>query len=108
MTWDIFLIDFYCRILSQKEEKEEFLFASEDKALKFLLKTIIQVNIAQDLEIIKPIFSSKDQELLELTIKINKNFKDIANDQERKITSSSDFEIERRKQTIHLEKKIYN
>ncbi|NOQ24867.1 MAG: hypothetical protein GQ564_05840 [Bacteroidales bacterium] len=66
MTWDLYFMIKYYRRIENKDINEEFLLASNDNVVKFLMKSLIDVNNSGDMNNIKKYLLPKDYELLEI------------------------------------------
>ncbi|NOQ27159.1 MAG: hypothetical protein GQ564_17500 [Bacteroidales bacterium] len=69
MTWDLYFMIQYYRRLQNKGINEEHLLASNDNVVRFLMKSVIDVNNSADMNIVKKYLLPKDYELLEIYTK---------------------------------------
>jgi len=65
MTWDLYIMNMFFRKWISNEKKNEFMYATDDKAFKELLRLAIDVQIHEGFEPLKNVISKSDYHNLE-------------------------------------------
>jgi hypothetical protein len=71
MTWDLFIIRDFFKKWTEKKERTEFIFASDDNAFSEILNLAIQVQMNFSFEPCKSYFNLSEYEFDKLTVLIN-------------------------------------
>jgi hypothetical protein len=72
MTWDLFFMDFYSKKLVDKKNNEEFLIATDDKVVKYLLQIIMRTNMSGNISTLKDYLSEKDYPMFDYYLATHK------------------------------------
>ena len=76
MTWDLFLINEFFRTLTDEKRDSEYLIATDDYVIKFILRAALGVQDAQDFQYLKTLLPFKEHEYVDLAINIMNNTRD--------------------------------
>lgn len=76
MTWDLFFMNNFFRLLTNKEDKNEFLVATDDKVIKQVLRAAIDVQNEGSLGKLKSYLPTKEHEFVDIVEGIISNTKD--------------------------------
>lgn len=96
MTWDLFLMDYYSRKLTSKIDNEEYLFATDDKVVQYLIKLILSTNMSGNISTLKNYLTKTDYPMFDYYINT------IARNDEREF-KGKDFKTENQRY-IQIEK----
>ncbi|TGK67392.1 hypothetical protein [Leptospira kanakyensis] len=101
MTWDIFMIDHYFRILNKKRTDEEIMIATEDQLVKSILKIVLEHSQTKDYNILLKYLPSSSEKMI-------KTYENFSKKTGHRLCNSKNFDLEKtRDEYIHeLELKL--
>lgn len=76
MTWDLFLINEFFRTLTDEKRDSEYLIATDDHIIKFILRAALGVQHAEDFQFLKTLLPINEHDHVDLAIDIMDNTKD--------------------------------
>jgi hypothetical protein len=66
MTWDLFFINSFFRYLMNKDDKTQYLVATDDKVVKAILRYSLRVQNAGTLQILRDVMPAREHKLLDI------------------------------------------
>ena len=101
MTWDLYLMNNFLERWQNKNDNDEYIFASDDKAFSSLLRTTIDIQTASSLKPLKSLLNETDYISASKTLTPDKH-------SEKRIYQSTEWTPEYRSRLISFyENKIF-